>query len=346
MPGSVLDATIDRIVFRSALLLFVFPLIAACVAPRAAPRAQPLPPAPSAPIVRDQIEICGERFSIGTPVVLWRQPPNYDARSTKPRFAPVADGPLDGTLRYRPGRSRTLPDGTRETLIEPHSTDLDALRAVVDQFVIHYDACWTSEQCFRVLHDQRGLSVHFLLDVDGTIYQTLDLRDQASHATKANPRSIGIEIANLGAFRAGTGTVLDKAYLHDTAGPYLALPASLEGGGVRTRGFVPRPARPERVRGTIQGGDLEQHDLTNEQYDALVKLTAGLCRVFPKITPEVPRDASGAVETKVLDDARYEEFHGILGHYHVQANKTDPGPAFDWERFLARVREELGPASP
>ena len=33
-----------------------------------------------------------------------------------------------------------------------------------------------SKGTFRVLHDMRGLSVHFMLDLDGTIYQTLDLK--------------------------------------------------------------------------------------------------------------------------------------------------------------------------
>jgi N-acetylmuramoyl-L-alanine amidase len=331
---------------RSPLLPVGLALLAACTSPRATPRLHSGAPPPLSPVVGQEIEACGERFPIGTPVVLWRHPPHYDAHSTKPRFGAATDGPADGTLRYRNGRSRELSDGTRETLVEPHSSDLARLRSVVDQFVIHYDACWTSEQCFRVLHDQRGLSVHFLLDVDGTIYQTLDLRDQASHATKANPRSIGIEIANLGAVPAGTRSVLDEAYPRDTEGPYLSFPASFRGGGVRTRGFVPRPARPERVRGRIQGMQLEMHDLTPEQYDALVKLAAGLCRAFPKITADAPRDASGAVEAKALDDARYAAFRGILGHCHVQANKADPGPAFDWEVFLARVREELGRASP
>ena len=39
-----------------------------------------------------------------------------------------------------------------------------------------------------------------MLDLDGTIYQTLDLKEGAWHATDANGRSIGIEIANIGAF--------------------------------------------------------------------------------------------------------------------------------------------------
>ena len=54
----------------------------------------------------------------------------------------------------------------------------------------------------RRLHDRRGLSVHFLLDVDGTLYQTLDLRERAWHAGESffrgrrccNDFSIGIEL--------------------------------------------------------------------------------------------------------------------------------------------------------
>jgi hypothetical protein len=31
-------------------------------------------------------------------------------------------------------------------------------------------------------------------------------------------------------------------------------------------------------------------------------------------------------------------FGGILGHFHLQTDKRDPGPAFDWERLLAAAR--------
>jgi N-acetyl-anhydromuramyl-L-alanine amidase AmpD len=77
---------------------------------------------------------------------------------------------------------------------------LSDLQEQVDQFVIHFDVCGTSRQCFKILHDIRGLSVQFMCDIDGTIYQTLDLKESAWHATISNSRSVGIEIANLGAF--------------------------------------------------------------------------------------------------------------------------------------------------
>jgi N-acetylmuramoyl-L-alanine amidase len=87
---------------------------------------------------------------------------------------------------------------------------LPALQRVVDQFVLHYDGCGFSKSCFAVLRDRPGLSGHFMLDLDGTIYQMLDLRERAVHATTSNERAIGSEIANLGAFPRGETKVLDE----------------------------------------------------------------------------------------------------------------------------------------
>ncbi len=46
---------------------------------------------------------------------------------------------------------------------------------------------------------------------------------------------------------------------------------------------------------------------------------------------------------RALTDAEWTAFRGILGHFHVQRNKSDPGPAFDWEPFLAALRARLAP---
>ena len=43
-----------------------------------------------------------------------------------------------------------------------------------------------------------GLSAHFMIDADGTIYQTLDLVTRAYHAEEADTDSIGVEICNRG----------------------------------------------------------------------------------------------------------------------------------------------------
>ena len=44
---------------------------------------------------------------------------------------------------------------------------------------------------------------------------------------------------------------------------------------------------------------------------------------------------------RIKSDEEWQNFSGILGHYHVQTNKVDPGPGFDWEPFLAEVRRQL-----
>src|SRR5262249_2063246 len=187
--------------------------------------------------------------------------------------------------------------------------DLPLLQEVVDQFVLHFDVCGVSRQCFKVLQDRRDLSVHFMLDLDGTIYQTLDLKERAWHATIANGRSVGIEIANMGAYAAGGENPFADWYEAANGQTRLKLPAQLGDGGIRTKGFVGRPARPQPIEGRIQGDDLVQYDFTPEQYAALTKLTATLCRVFPRIKCDYPRDADGKLIPQKLPDAELKEYH-------------------------------------
>ena len=211
--------------------------------------------------------VAGRLFDAGTKVILWTDPGGFDAYQTEsPTFGSRAGG---------------------ETLAD--------LRRDVDQFVLHFDATGASPKTFSVLVN-RGLSCHFLLDTDGTVYQTLDLKERAWHATKANDRSVGIEIANTGTVPAAVG-------------------------------------KKEWPIGTINGSPLRQPPFTDAQYRALIHLTAALCRTFPNLPPTVPTDADGRVINHTLTDAQYSGYRGILGHFHVQRNKVDPGPAFDWTRL-------------
>ena len=213
--------------------------------------------------------------------------------------------------------------------------DLPLLQQVVNQFVIHFDARGTSGRCFQVLQDQRGLSVQFMLDLDGTIYQTLDAKEAAWHATIANGRSIGIEVANIGAYPAGAPNPLGKWYQPGPDGRIRIVDPEL-GKAVDTIDPAAelRPSRNDKVVGTIQGQRLEQYDFTPQQYEALARLTATLCTVFPKIRCDYPRDEKGALIPHKLPADQLERYQGILGHYHVQTNKVDPGPAFQWDRLI------------
>ena len=303
-------------------------LLGACRASEvASPAGLPAPP------IGESIVVCGERIPIGAPVVLWTDPGGYSAYSTELRFPEEAPAQAASGLRYRPGREGM-----------PTQGDCRAqLAGAVDLLVVHYDACGTSRRCFQVLHDRRGLSAHFLLDLDGTLYQTLDLADTAWHARQANPRSVGVEIANIGAYPPGGDSPLEEWYGHDEHGARVTLPPRLGDGDLRTPGFVARPARKGRIEGRIQRERLEMHDYTSEQYESLARLAAALCRLFPAIEPDAPRGSDGAVRGDALADGELRAFRGILGHFHVTAEKRDPGPAFDWEAFLARVRRLLRP---
>lgn len=299
----------------------------------------------------DEIIVAGQMFHTGTRVVTWLDPRGYDAYRTERRFAPFEEASFEKTQSVAPEirspnryglRKEGLSDQELER-VRGGGWDLATLQKRIDQFVIHYDVAGFSRNCFRILHDQRGLSVHFMLDLDGTIYQTLDLKERASHATIANSRSIGIEIANMGAHPPGTAALLNEWYRRDSSGQtYIRVPERLGDPQFFTANFTPRPVKPQPVAGMVQGTLLLQYDLTPQQYEALIKLTAALCRIFPNLPCDYPRDARGVLLKQKLPTESYQEYRGLLGHYHVQANKTDPGPAFDWDRLIGRARALLG----
>lgn len=294
-------------------------------------------PKPGDPLRRagDEISVAGQLFHTGTRVVLWNDAGGFDAYRPHQRFDPSKGGPRespDKLVRFGSFRGR-LPEERAERVRQGGWT-LEDLRATINQVVVHFDACGTSRRCFEVLHDVRGLSCHFLLDVDGTIYQTLDLKERAWHASQANDQSVGIEIANIGAYE--DATPLKPWYATDASGTFLVLPAGAVPGVAA--GSL-RPDRSEVQGGRVQGKDLVQYDFTPEQYQALERLLVALRRTLPGIAAAVPRDASGKVLDRAFEsDEELFGFRGVLGHYHVSREKVDPGPAFQWERILDALR--------
>lgn len=282
-----------------------------------------------------EIIVDGKYFAAGTRVITWQEPDGYNAYAVPPPAPGKPAEPYDNH-----GVRKQL-DSKNGEWVEPVTPpNLADLRELVDQFVLHYDSKGLSRPTFAILQ-KRGLSSHFLLDVDGTIYQTLDLRDRAYHATVANSRSVGIEIANIGAYPPTETKEINAWYGLDANGhPVVHPPLEMNPTGVRTPNFTARPARAEPVRGVINGQDLVQYDFTPEQYAALSKLVAALHQVFPKLALDYPRDAQGKVVLHQLSPKDWAKFHGVLGHFHVQANKIDPGPAFDWDRVIDAARQE------
>lgn len=307
--------------------------------------------APGQPLARagDEIVACGQLFHTGTPVVLWVDPGGYDAYRVETRFSDFKKSEWEMAKEVSAQLKTPNRYGLRKDLLAPDEIervrgggwDLPLLQRTIDQFVLHYDVAGVSRNCFRTLHDQRCLSVHFMLDIDGTIYQTLDLKERAWHATTSNTRSVGVEIANMGAYRPGENTVLDRWYKKDADGRVrITIPGGGDG-GVRTPEFVGRPDRNEPVEGEVQGHVYRQYDFTPQQYAALIKLTATLCKVFPKINCDYPRDEKGALIPHQLPNEQLKNYQGILGHYHVQKDKQDPGPALQWDRLISEAKKAL-----
>ncbi len=293
----------------------------------------PATPALSVWVAGDYLMIAGQRVPVSTKVVPWQveEGLGFDGHTPGP------EGP-----RFS---ERKITDPALADEVKTKGWDRERLAQQVDQLVLHFDGCCTSRQCAGVLED-RGLSVHFLLDADGTVYQALDLTARAWHATIANDRSIGIEITNPGAVaQAQAQDFLARFYLTTADGwPMLCPPAGPDQNWLVE--FVPRPARPDLVLGPIHQEALAQYDFTPQQYEALARLLAALHREFPKIALDYPHNADGTPKTAQLSPDEFAQFHGVLGHYHVQGNKIDPGPAMQWEWLIKRAKEVAGEGTP
>jgi N-acetyl-anhydromuramyl-L-alanine amidase AmpD len=254
-------------------------------------------PADQATPAHTAIMIAGQPFDVGRPVVLWSDPQGFNGYQTT--CIDEHGGCCDNeSPRY----------GARKG-VEHRS--LPELQQVVSQLVLHFDGCVNSRSCFKSMHNRTrppgtkgcGLSAHFMVDADGTIYQTMDLVERAYHAEEANTDSVGVEICNRGRVDPTEWPKLPPDY--------------------RTR--------PKRDV-VINGEHHLAYEFRPEQYDALVALSRVVLRVFPRIKPMIPeKDGQPIMDT--LPDPL--SFTGILGHLHVdlQKQKWDPG-ALDWHRIL------------
>ena len=170
-------------------------------------------------------------------------------------------------------------------------------------FVNHWDVCLSAESCQNVL-DNRGISVHFLIDNDGTIFQTVDMQHQAWHAGNQNSFSVGVEISN--------------AYYTKYQSWYV------------DKGFGERPLE----RGTVRGQELEEHlgfyPIQIQAAQALWKAVANACDL-PLRTPI----ADGKEIDRLYDPATKGQWRGFVHHYQISDKKIDCG-GFDLTQYLGK----------
>jgi len=175
-------------------------------------------------------------------------------------------------------------------------------------FVCHWDVCLSSESCFKVL-ENRGLSVHFLIDNDGTIYQTMDMNDVAYHAGSRtwNNKSIGVEISN--------------AYYPQHQGWYEKNVGE---------------KRPLVTDAIVHGQKLSPFtDFYPEQTEALKALMKAVNRATG-IPLKTPLDRSKSTNTTVSKKAASGRFEGFVNHYHLTNRKIDCA-GLDLKKLLKEI---------
>jgi len=201
-----------------------------------------------------------------------------------------------------------------------HAKTLPDLAASVSQVLLHTDLTSDAAMCFKALLS-RGLSTHFMVDWDGTIYQGLDPMYVAYHAGDFNGATVGIDLNN-------RMKNLEREPSETPYNPNHALIADMSKKEFRRGG-------PDRMR--INGFWTRAWGYTDPQYQALLELLSVLTSKLD-IKPFVPMDEKREVIPTMLEDAA--GFEGILGHYHITENRWDPGPAFDWSRVQAGLARE------
>ena len=264
--------------------------------------------------------IGGQTFKTDAPIVTWREPPYWDATrevcmitETDPYV--LTPGNKNYCVGGVPYGKLPLGPYTKRYSLRPrlrhfgNNPPYEAVKASIRQFVVHHDGCNTADMCFSVLQNERGLSVHFLLDNDGTIYQTIDLGLMAYHASEWNIDSIGIEMCN--------------------KGDAIQFPNWYEGGKYG----------PKREVKTIKINNhaIRAYDYTQQQKDSFDKLCRALQRLLPNLPAEFPQQSPGKQHWGTIPKDQSMRFAGYIGHYHLWDQKWDPGP-FEFEPFCRRLR--------
>jgi hypothetical protein len=252
------------------------------------------------------IVVCGQKFNIGTRVVLWDESNGLNGYDTSQYVTKTQDRRTGQTakvvvqgVRYSKRTWRKKPN-------------LKQLQAIVSQFFLHHSGLYRAKTTFHVLHNQRRLSVHFILDDNGVIYQTLDLREKAWHGGGNNPMSVGIEI--------------------DSRAHASRFPDAYDEAHCKKYGVLPRRKRIDYVQKRWMKG----YEYNDKQYEALIKLAIALKKVFPKMgSMQFPTNSKGRVLKHII--SKPKKHAGLICHYNNSKSKNDP-IALDHYRLLRGIK--------
>lgn len=146
---------------------------------------------------------------------------------------------------------------------------------------------------------ERELAVEFAMDDEGALYQFADpMKTFCAHAHGVNTVSFGLEI--------------------------------------QCRGLVPGPFKPAQLKrlnanfprgtykATVNGQEVSIACFNAKQLEAFVDFCDALA--CAKLLPRLVYGAKGAPLMGVVPLKRAKQMRGVIGHYMVSDEKTDPGP--------------------
>lgn len=165
----------------------------------------------------------------------------------------------------------------------------------ITMFVNHWDVCLSAESCAKVI-DKRGISIHWCIDNDGTIYQLMDANHVAYQAgsRSINKISLGVEISN--------------AYYTKYQSWY------------KKNGYGSRDVVEDAY---VHGTKLEPHlDFYPVQIEALTALWEAVHNGIG-VPLEVPVDEDGSLIEKVDEACADGDFKGFVNHYNLTRRKID-----------------------
>ena len=163
-------------------------------------------------------------------------------------------------------------------------------------FINHWDAALSSKSCFQILEGRgKGLSCHFLIDNDGTIFQTGNTSHIHYHAGNSNNYSVGCERSN--------------AYYLRYQDRYEAM------------GYGKRPV----IKGAkVHGRTMRDHTgFYPVQLEALKALWVAISSYY-NIPLQTPPDDDGNEITTVYSPV-FNSYRGFIHHLQASANKIDCG---------------------
>jgi hypothetical protein len=162
-------------------------------------------------------------------------------------------------------------------------------REQTQMVVLHWTAAENPPTAVHRNMSAGGLSVHFVIDQAGTVFQMADANACCAHAKGVNDRSVGIEIIN----RGDAVGVPDKGVQRDT------------------------------VIETIHGRQVKYAAFKSAQVVAVVALVQALCEAYG-LPLRVPTER-GDVVAGALPKAQLASFRGVIGHLHTKSSKRDCG---------------------